>query len=182
MSSPHKIGSQGEVCIPHQVGAGVTSAARSCLTDLDVTKRDRFELLSAYLDGEVTPDESRLVAQWLSEDAETQCLYRRLLTLRQAMRSMPIVATSASPATMVELPTSQISSRLTQRIRTVSLAAACTVAMVLIGGLANLVGSEAVSSKLTWLLPEPLSPTSDPLELALDEPVIDLLVPEADNP
>jgi hypothetical protein len=54
--------------------------------DLDVTKRDRFELLSAYLDGEVSPEERRLVTTWLADDPETQCLYQRLLHLRLERR------------------------------------------------------------------------------------------------
>ena len=29
--------------------------------DIDVTKRDRFELLSAYVDGELPPEERRMV-------------------------------------------------------------------------------------------------------------------------
>ncbi|MEM9769414.1 MAG: zf-HC2 domain-containing protein, partial [Cyanobacteria bacterium P01_D01_bin.71] len=56
--------------------------------DLDATKRDRFELLSAYLDGEVSPDERRLVATWLDKDPEAQCLYRRLLQLRQGFQGL----------------------------------------------------------------------------------------------
>lgn len=56
--------------------------------DLDVTKRDRFELLSAYLDGEVSPAERRLVMTWLANDAETQYLYRRLLHLRRGFQGI----------------------------------------------------------------------------------------------
>lgn len=50
----------------------------------------RFELLSAYLDNEVTPQERKLVAQWLVDEPETLQMYRRLLMLRQAIRTSPI--------------------------------------------------------------------------------------------
>ncbi|MEM1238393.1 MAG: hypothetical protein AAGI45_00995 [Cyanobacteria bacterium P01_H01_bin.26] len=54
----------------------------------------RFELLSTYIDNEVTPAERRLVAQWLTEDLHTQHTYRQLLMLRQAIRTAPIPAQS----------------------------------------------------------------------------------------
>ena len=59
-------------------------------------ERDRFELLSAYFDGEVTPQERRQVRQWLDSDSEMQCLYRRLLKLRQGIQGMPVPSTTRS--------------------------------------------------------------------------------------
>ncbi len=56
---------------------------------LDMLKRDRFELLSAYLDGEVTAAERREVEALLATDPVAQCLHQRLLRLRQELRSMP---------------------------------------------------------------------------------------------
>ena len=38
-------------------------------------QRDRFELLSAYIDGEVTAAERGQIEQWLTTDPEVQCLY-----------------------------------------------------------------------------------------------------------
>jgi len=54
--------------------------------DIDVIKRDRFELLSAYLDGEVTPDERQMVLEWMQSDPNAKCLYNRLIHLRQGLR------------------------------------------------------------------------------------------------
>ena len=71
---------------------------------LDVTKRDRFELVSAYLDGEVTPAERLVVTNWLANDCEVQRLYRRLLMLRQAFRSIPTeMMTQISPVVDINL-------------------------------------------------------------------------------
>ena len=50
----------------------------------------RFELLSAYVDDEVTAEERKLVAQWLMDDPVTQQTYQRLLMLRQAIRTTPV--------------------------------------------------------------------------------------------
>ncbi|MGB3136401.1 MAG: zf-HC2 domain-containing protein, partial [Nodosilinea sp.] len=44
----------------------IPAASGNC--DLDATKRDRFELLSAYLDGEVTPEERQQVLFWIQHE------------------------------------------------------------------------------------------------------------------
>jgi ferric-dicitrate binding protein FerR (iron transport regulator) len=49
----------------------------------------RFELLSAYIDNEVTPDEQRLVERWLAEDQGFRNLYQQQLRLGQLFASMP---------------------------------------------------------------------------------------------
>ena len=56
----------------------------------DYDEEARFELISAYLDDEVTTEERKLVAQWLMDDPSTQQLYQRLLMLRQAIRTAPV--------------------------------------------------------------------------------------------
>lgn len=53
------------------------------MDELDHCKRDTFERLSAYLDGEVTAAERQQVEAWLATDSEAQRLYQRLLNLRQ---------------------------------------------------------------------------------------------------
>lgn len=52
-------------------------------------QRDRFELLSAYLDGEVTAAERKQVEGWLATDVTVQQLHTRLSKLRQGFRSLP---------------------------------------------------------------------------------------------
>jgi anti-sigma factor RsiW len=44
---------------------------------MDIHKRDRFELLSAYLDGELTATERRQIEDWLKTAPEVQRLYAR---------------------------------------------------------------------------------------------------------
>ncbi|MEA5470020.1 hypothetical protein [Spirulina sp. 06S082] len=60
--------------------------------EMTAMQRDRFELLSAYFDGEVTPKQSQQVQEWLDSDAEVQSLYHRLLKLRQGIQGLPIPA------------------------------------------------------------------------------------------
>lgn len=167
-----EIVSRNQAELPHADFASLSVDPISMPTEPDVIKRDRFELLSAYLDGEVTPDENRLVATWLSEDPETQCLYRRLLMLRQAMRRMPIDV--AAPAKSVTPSVSKLCKHENPRFKKVSLAIACTAATLLVGSLTNLIGSETSSFQFSWLTFPWETVTDDDLELALDEPVIDL--------
>ncbi len=55
-------------------------------------QRDQFELLSAYLDGEVTSAERRQVEDLLSNDEQTKQLYSRLLKLRSGFQGLPLTA------------------------------------------------------------------------------------------
>ena len=62
------------------------------LITMDMYNRDRFELLNAYLDGEVTAAERRQIDGWLTTDSEVQCLYARALKLRQKWQMMSPLA------------------------------------------------------------------------------------------
>lgn len=134
--------------------------------DLDATKRDRFELLSAYLDGEVSPDERRLVATWLDEDPEAQCLYRRLLQLRQGFQRL----NSKSQVDYHSCDAAdQIMRKLNRRLRMTCMAgmtaAAVAVISVFSGALNPLerFGGATMSAS---------GSSEDSLEIALDQPPI----------
>ncbi len=58
------------------------------LITMDMQNRDRFELLNAYLDGEVTATERQQIDEWLTTDPKVQCLYTRALKLRQKWQIM----------------------------------------------------------------------------------------------
>ncbi|MEO0645594.1 MAG: hypothetical protein AAFZ17_05475 [Cyanobacteria bacterium J06650_10] len=47
----------------------------------------KFELLSAYLDDEVTAEERALVNHWLASDPEMQRSYQKQLKLKQALKA-----------------------------------------------------------------------------------------------
>lgn len=98
--------------------------------DLDVIKRDRFELLSAYLDGEVSPNEHRLVSTWLTNDPDTQCLYRRLLYLRQGFQALPQPSASVQSS---EIITERVYQQLHQGVQRTCLASFAAVALAVFG-------------------------------------------------
>lgn len=104
---------------------------------MNTQKRDRFELLSAYLDGEVTSTEKRQVEEWLNNDAETQRLYARLLTLRHNFQTLPV-----PPATQsVERTIQQVFDKIEKRrqYRSLKWGGAAAVAAVVIAALSSVV-------------------------------------------
>lgn len=48
---------------------------------------DHFEMVSAYIDGELTASERNLVQTWLDQDPEVKHLYTQLLTLQSQMQN-----------------------------------------------------------------------------------------------
>jgi hypothetical protein len=54
-----------------------------------MTNQEREELLSAYLDGEVSPDERARVDAWLAESPELRQLHDELLATRAGFKSLP---------------------------------------------------------------------------------------------
>ncbi|MGF1569130.1 MAG: anti-sigma factor family protein [Nodosilinea sp.] len=127
--------------------------------ELDVTKRDRFELLSAYLDGEVTPEERRLVTVWLNSDPATKCLYNRLINLRRGLREDPY----SSPCD-AEVTLEGVFQSLNRRLQMVSMAG---LGVVVIGTLNVLSGSLSTSQPpWRWAL----APNPESLSIALDQP------------
>ncbi|AFZ43725.1 hypothetical protein PCC7418_1537 [Halothece sp. PCC 7418] len=69
--------------------------------------QQRFELLSAYLDQELSPEETKKVEQWLKEDEEARQTYQRLLNLRYRLREMPVPSSQLSPEVLTEKVTTQ---------------------------------------------------------------------------
>lgn len=55
-----------------------------------MVNRIQERLLSAYVDGEVTPEERRQVEEWLRHDPEAQRAYRQLVEVRELLRRLPV--------------------------------------------------------------------------------------------
>jgi len=164
-----------------------SSDSDPAMDDLDTLKRDRFELLSAYLDGEVTAPERKQVEQWLVTDPEMQRLYARLLKLRHRLQDMPIPVPQESVDQTIEQVFTRIHHRPRRRLMLGGLGA---TAAVLIGALTSLVGGDrGFSPQLVQdpapqnpvatgvRSPEPADPTA--LMVALDRPPVE--IPEAEG-
>jgi negative regulator of sigma E activity len=147
---------------------------------MDMVKRDRFELLSAYLDGEVTAAERKQVEQLLMEDSSTLGLYNRLLKLRHGLRSLPI----PQPEQPVEKTVEKVFERLQRRrLRLVSLFGGTAIAACVLGAVSGLFNGETSSFQFAQrpiqqvkeqVQQKPAQPSvaSSSLMVAINNPVI----------
>ncbi len=71
-------------------------------------KLECFELLSAYLDDEVSVEERRQVQYWLDHDPEIKKLYLQLSRLHHGVQNIPV--------TQETIPAAQLSDRVFQSI------------------------------------------------------------------
>ncbi|OYD90526.1 transcriptional regulator [Nostoc sp. 'Peltigera membranacea cyanobiont' 210A] len=166
--------------LPQDLSDGMAKHTNESTGLMDMVKRDRFELLSAYLDGEVTATERRQVEEWLANDASVQCLYARLLKLRQGLRTLPVPAAQQSPEETVQ----QVLSRLRRRSRLnwmVGSAAVAACAIGAIGAISGLVGGGSMVQQLAQRPQrEPIQTSSasivppSPLMVGLNNPVIEI--------
>lgn len=137
---------------------------------MDNLKRDRFELLSAYLDGEVTAAERRQVEDWLEHDPTVQRLHSRLLKLRQGLRSLTV----PEPEYAVEETVQQVLSRLERRPRRFVAWGGVAVAAVFVGALSSVI-NPALRSPLPAVADNPVPAVPDEgLMIALDQPIMDI--------
>ncbi|MBN3890715.1 MAG: zf-HC2 domain-containing protein [Nostoc sp. JL31] len=163
--------------LPQDLSDGMAKHTNESTGLMDMVKRDRFELLSAYLDGEVTGTERRQVEEWLANDASVQCLYARLLKLRQGLRTLPVPAAQQSPEETVQ----QVLSRLRRRSHLNWMVGSAAVAACAIGAISGLVGGGSMVPQLAQRPQrEPIQTSSasivppSPLMVGLNNPVIEI--------
>jgi anti-sigma factor RsiW len=163
--------------LPPDLPDGMAKHTNESTGLIDMVKRDRFELLSAYLDGEVTATERKQIEEWLANDASVQCLYARLLKLRQGLRTLPVPASQQSPEVTVQ----QVLTRLRRRSRLNWMAGCAAVAACVIGAVSGLVPIGSSPPQLAQRpQKEPIQTSSasiippSPLMLGLNKPVIEI--------
>ena len=160
----------------HQQGIGDSLAENQANNNypqgnVTTMMRDRFELLSAYLDGEVTAAERRQVEEWLTNDPTTKRLYSRLLMMQQSFQSMPVPAAEQSAQ--------ELATKVLQRVerkpkRTWILGGGAIAALLIavvsgVGGGRQLFAPEFARS--------PIPAESDGLMVALNEPLVEIVNP-----
>ncbi len=102
-------------------------------------QRDQFELLSAYLDGEVTATERREVEELLSHDEQTKQLYGRLLKLRSGFQGLPLTAAQPVNSTVDQVMDRLDRPRISRRAWVLGGGA---IAATAIGALTGLFGTQ----------------------------------------
>lgn len=141
--------------------------------EMDILQRDRFELLNAYIDGEVTAAERKQVQEWLATDPQVQRLYSRLVKLRQGIQTIPIPVSDQPADKMVQQVFAAIDRRKTRR--NVVWGGAATIAALFIGAFSGIVpGSRSLSPQLAQS-PNPAPAVAPaPLMVALNRPVVEI--------
>ncbi|MGG6297997.1 anti-sigma factor family protein [Leptolyngbya sp. AN02str] len=133
--------------------------------------RDRFELLSAYMDGEVTAAERRQVEEWLDTDPKMQQLHARLLKLRQTMGSFAM----AQPTSVdVDAVVDQVMERIERRPKRMAKWGGMAIAAMLIGAISTVLSPASQQFSGQFAQSSMPSAEADGLMIALDRPLIDI--------
>jgi anti-sigma factor RsiW len=137
---------------------------------------ERFELLSAYIDGEVTPQERKIVQDWLDTDPEFKQAYLGLIRLQTALPHVPI-----PPSMPVDELSKQVFERIEKENRWQrlwlwgSLTAAAVVVAV---GSSIFVNPLQPASQQARLASENEVIAEDSLMIAINKPMFDVLEQE----
>lgn len=139
---------------------------------IDVVQRDRFEMLSAYLDGEVTAEERKQVEEWLANDPTVQRLHSRLLNLRSAFQAMPVPSSEQS----VQQTVDAVFAKVDRRPRLSVIWGGAAIAALLVGAVTTVfLGDRNPMPQLAQSTQQeaPAQPdASEPLLVALDKPLV----------
>lgn len=142
---------------------------------MDSSQRDRFELLSAYLDGEVTPTERQQVQHWLNSDPKTQQLYARLLKLHRGIVHLP---TPEPDPPIEELQARVFAACRRRQLRRVAVVGGSAIAALVIGGVFGVLPGTKSPLRYAQSQFQQEVPTED-LALVLHRPAIE--IPDALN-
>jgi anti-sigma factor RsiW len=130
--------------------------------------KDCCELLSAYLDGEVTAAERQQVEEWLATDARMQQLHRRLLKLHHGWQSLPALENQESPEKMAHAVFAKMEKRSLRKRFVISGGA---IAAVLLATVSSLIFSDNSPVPEIAISNQPQT-ASEPLKIALNRPVV----------
>ena len=132
-------------------------------------KQEKFELISAYLDGEVTPSQRREIEALLGTDPVAKHLYQRLLQLRSELQRMPITPTLEPVDQTVAGVFEKIDRRSKRHLVLVGSAVA---------GLCIAVISGFISATRSPVVKLAEVSDSETVQIALNEPVIEIVNPD----
>ncbi len=131
--------------------------------------KDCCELLSAYLDGEVTAAERQQVEQWLATDPRMQQLHRRLLKLHYGWQNLPSMEATESSEKMASAVFDRIDKRSMRRRFVLGGGAIAALVVATVSSLVLFDNSRIPQIATT----EPgQMASSEPLKIALNRPVV----------
>lgn len=134
-------------------------------------KIDDFDLISAYFDGEVTPNERRQAEELLAKDTEAQRAYQQMLGIKEGINSMPVVAIKSN------ITVDQILAKVEKRNQYSLIKKGVAVAAICLTALSGVIFGKQLMSPQLAQSPEPVPLTADGLMVALNEPVVEIIDP-----
>ncbi|ACK64434.1 putative transmembrane anti-sigma factor [Rippkaea orientalis PCC 8801] len=134
---------------------------------------ERFELLSAYLDGEVTAEERQQVQQWLDTDPQFHQLYCKLSRLQREIPTLPV---PSSPVSSEQLSQGVFRSIDRQnRTKRLTMCGGIAIATLIVGAISSLsVRNGALSPRFADIAPQLTEKEAEPLTIALNRPVVEI--------
>ncbi len=135
-------------------------------SDMD-NQFERFELLSAYMDGEVTAQERKQVQQWLDNDPEFHQLYKQLLRVQREVPTIPVPESSVSAETLSQGVFDTIDSQ--QRSKRGVIASGLGIAAVVVGAISHVWLQDGLSSHRYAQ-----NSDNEALTIALNRPVVEI--------
>lgn len=139
----------------------------------DLLFDEKFELLSAYIDGEVTPQERKQVQSWIDDDPEFKQTYLGLIRLQNALPQVPV-----PPAIDADLLAQKVFAKLEQenRWRGIWFWGSVTTAAVVVAAYSSILGKPFDPSlNQANLDPAIVAMDEDPLMIAIHEPMFEVL-------
>jgi anti-sigma factor RsiW len=143
------------------------------------SSNERFELLSAYMDGEVTAEERRLVESWLATEPKVQQMHQRLLSLQDGFSALPKVESVRPIEETIDQVFEKVERRSRLRLILGGAAAAAAALVATVVGVNSLVNNggvqfaESPSQGNERVAPMPREQgTTAGLLVSLDDPVI----------
>ncbi|MGB3512707.1 MAG: transcriptional regulator [Microcoleaceae cyanobacterium] len=133
--------------------------------DKKTMKQERFELVSAYLDGEVTPSQRREVENLLTTDTVTRHLYHRLVQLRSEFQRMPVPPTTEP----IEVTVDKVFEKIDRRSRRTLVLAGGAIVAVCVAVVSGIVSANR--SPIMQLA------EAETVQIALNEPVMEIVSP-----
>jgi ferric-dicitrate binding protein FerR (iron transport regulator) len=130
-------------------------------------KQEKFELVSAYLDGEVTLSERREVENLLATDTVTRHLYQRLLQLLSELQRMPIPPTTETFEVTVDKVFEKIDRR-SKRTFVLAGGAIAVVCVAVVSGIVSVIRSPSLEVA-----------ERETVHIALNEPIMEIVNPDS---
>ena len=130
----------------------------------------RFELVSAYIDGEATQSERRQVQEWLDRDPEVKRLYLNLIKLRETVQVLPVPA----PVQPVQETVQNLFRRLDRQRQRRVLWGGVAIAALVLAGLSSLIFRDRTYSPQMATVPAETQTPSERLMIALNGSVVEI--------